>query len=142
LQEYKKTRKYFRQKARRTQCSYYKLAFVLHISIAVYFNFQLDPMNRTELDKICNSYADVYDIRNVITPRFSPSRPSGSRIGADPSLTGALTWVEWVEDFSNKEGKNLQLVPIVKNPIDQIWYDKPKRSKAELEIHELQYAGN
>ena len=65
-------------------------------------------------------------------------RPVGSRIGADPSLTGALTWLEWEEYFQKQ---NMTLVTLIKNPIDEIWMDQPERSKDPLMVHEVKFAG-
>ena len=67
-------------------------------------------------------------------------RLPGSKIGADPSLTGALTWLEW-EKFFKKNGQNLTLTPIYQNPIDLVWYDRPSRPNDELEVHEVKYSG-
>ena len=67
-------------------------------------------------------------------------RSQGAKIGADPSLTGALTWLEW-EEFFRKDSKNLTLEPIIQNPIDDIWYDRPARPKDELEVHDIKFSG-
>ena len=67
-------------------------------------------------------------------------RAPGARIGADPSLTGALAWLEWGEYFKRQE-KNFTLVRIYNNPIDEIWYDRPSRPKDELEVHDVKYSG-
>ena len=64
----------------------------------------------------------------------------GAKIGADPSLTGALTWLEW-EEFFLKDPKNFTLQPIIQNPIDDIWFDRPQRPKEELEIHDIKFSG-
>ena len=65
-------------------------------------------------------------------------RTVGSRIGADPSLTGALTWLEWQEYFQKQ---NMTLVTLIKNPIDEIWMNQPERSKDPLIVHEVKFAG-
>ena len=67
-------------------------------------------------------------------------RSQGAKIGADPSLTGALTWLEW-EEFFRKDSKNLTLEPIIQNPIDDIWYDRPARPRDELEVHDIKFSG-
>lgn len=66
------------------------------------------------------------------------SRPPESRIGADPTLTGAFTWLKWEEKLAEYK---LRLVALEDNPIDQVWVDRPKRNSEELEVHELAYAG-
>ena len=78
---------------------------------------------------------------NKDTRKFLHTRDSGSRIGADPSLTGALTWLEWEDFFSTQQNKNLSLVRTIPNPIDQVWDDQPSRSQDKLEIHDVKYAG-
>ena len=55
-------------------------------------------------------------------------------------MTGALTWLEW-EEFFRKDSKNLTLKPIIENPIDDVWYDRPARPKDELEIHDIKFSG-
>ena len=65
-------------------------------------------------------------------------RSPGAKIGADPSLTGALTWLEWKQQLENF---NLTLISRIKNPIDEVWLDQPSRSKDTLEIHDLEFAG-
>ena len=66
-------------------------------------------------------------------------RAPGSRVGADPTLTGASTWLGWEKDLK-KSG--LDLVPVEPNPIDQVWIeDRPPRSVAALEVHDVKYAG-
>ena len=66
------------------------------------------------------------------------SRSPGAKIGADPSLTGAITWLEWKQQL---EKFNLTLISRIKNPIDEVWLDQPSRSKDPLEIHDLKFAG-
>ena len=67
-------------------------------------------------------------------------RDSNAKIGADPTLTGALTWEEW-QEFFRQSNKNLSLVGTIPNPIDEVWIDQPSRSKETLEIHDVKYAG-
>ena len=55
-------------------------------------------------------------------------------------MTGALTWLEWEEFFKN-DPKNLTLQPIIQNPIDDIWLDRPSRPRKELEVHDVKYSG-
>lgn len=63
-------------------------------------------------------------------------------IGADPTLTGAFTWLKWEKDLESA-GK-LRLRSILRNPIDVTWEEegqRPERSLDPLEIHELRFAG-
>ena len=73
--------------------------------------------------------------------RFFQSQP-GSKIGADPTLTGALTWLEWEEYFDKEDSKKLSLIRTIPNPIDEVWQDQPSRSQDKLEVHDTKYAGN
>ena len=63
----------------------------------------------------------------------------GDKVGADPSLTGASTWLRWQERL---EEVGLKLIPIYENPIDKIWLDKrPLRSLAPLEVISNEFSG-
>jgi Xaa-Pro aminopeptidase len=62
----------------------------------------------------------------------------GARIGYDPWLHTR----RWVEDATKALGrKGAQLVPVVHNPVDAVWDDRPEPSKAHLVPHEDRYAG-
>lgn len=63
---------------------------------------------------------------------------ANSKVGADPTLTGASTWIKWEEDM---QPYKLQLFPLERNPIDDIWLERPERSTALLEVHDIKYAG-
>ena len=76
----------------------------------------------------------------LISKHFRISRGPNVRIGADPTLTGALTWLEW-EEFFQQSNKNQTLIRTIPNPIDEVWVDRPSRSKEALEIHDVKYAG-
>lgn len=76
-----------------------------------------------------------------LTQLCSTSRKPGGKIGADPTLTGALTWLEWKKFFENQE-KDLKLQETIVNPIDEVWMDQPSRPTDELEIHDVEFAGN
>ena len=64
--------------------------------------------------------------------------PSGARIGYDPWLhTG-----EWVRMATEQlAAKGAQLVPVGQNPIDKVWADQPKPSKARLIVQPDALAG-
>src|SRR3954451_19984097 len=64
--------------------------------------------------------------------------PEGARIGYDP-------WLH-TRDWVNKArvglaSRNAELVPVDKNPIDEIWKDRPEASKAHLVVQPDEYAG-
>ena len=66
-------------------------------------------------------------------------RKSGDAVGADPSLTGASTWLKWAKDLKEV---GLDLVPLSSNPIDAVWNkDRPERNREPLHIHETKFAG-
>ena len=48
--------------------------------------------------------------------------------------------LDWAEQLENE---GLKLVDLLNNPIDEVWPDseRPERSKDQLEIHDLRYAG-
>ena len=50
------------------------------------------------------------------------------KLGADPSLTGAATWLNWEKKLLTR---NIMLEPIIKNLVDIIWEkDETKKSSA------------
>jgi len=62
----------------------------------------------------------------------------GARIGYDPWLHTR----RWVEDATSALAKKgATLVPVAHNPIDAVWLDKPKPSKAHLVPHDDRFAG-
>jgi Xaa-Pro aminopeptidase len=64
--------------------------------------------------------------------------PEGARIGYDPWLH-TRDWVKKAKEALATRGA--ELVPVEKNPIDEIWKDRPEASKAHLVVQPDQYAG-
>jgi len=64
--------------------------------------------------------------------------PEGGRIGYDPWLQ-TRDWVKKAKEALATRGA--ELVPVQKNPIDEIWKDRPEASKAHLVVQSEQYAG-
>ena len=64
--------------------------------------------------------------------------PEGARIGYDPWLH-TRDWVKKAKEALATRGA--ELVPVQKNPIDEIWKDRPEASKAHLVVQSDQYAG-
>jgi len=64
--------------------------------------------------------------------------PEGARIGYDPWLH-TRDWVKKAREALATRGA--ELVPVDKNPIDEIWKDRPEASKAHLVVQPDQYAG-
>jgi Xaa-Pro aminopeptidase len=64
--------------------------------------------------------------------------PEGARIGYDPWLH-TRDWVNKAKEALASRGA--ELVPVARNPIDEIWQDRPEASKAHLIVQPDQYAG-
>ena len=64
--------------------------------------------------------------------------PEGARIGYDPWLH-TRDWVNKAKEALASRGA--ELVPVARNPIDEIWKDRPEASKAHLIVQPDQYAG-
>ncbi|MFL6725806.1 MAG: aminopeptidase P family protein [Sphingomicrobium sp.] len=64
--------------------------------------------------------------------------PEGARIGYDPWLHTS-DWVKKAKEALASRGA--ELVPVDRNPIDEIWKDRPEASKAHLAVQPDQYAG-
>jgi Xaa-Pro aminopeptidase len=64
--------------------------------------------------------------------------PEGARIGYDPWLH-TRDWVKKAKEALASRGA--ELVPVARNPIDEVWKDRPEASKAHLVVQSDQYAG-
>jgi Xaa-Pro aminopeptidase len=64
--------------------------------------------------------------------------PEGARIGYDPWLH-TRDWVKKAKEALASRGA--ELVPVERNPIDEVWTDRPEASKAHLVVQPDQYAG-
>jgi Xaa-Pro aminopeptidase len=64
--------------------------------------------------------------------------PEGARIGYDPWLH-TRDWVKKAKEALATRGA--ELVPVDRNPIDEIWKDRPEASKAHLVVQSDKYAG-
>jgi Xaa-Pro aminopeptidase len=64
--------------------------------------------------------------------------PEGARIGYDPWLH-TRDWVKKAKEALASRGA--ELVPVERNPIDEIWKDRPDASKAHLVVQPDQFAG-
>jgi len=64
--------------------------------------------------------------------------PEGARIGYDPWLH-TREWVKKAKEALASRGA--ELVAVERNPIDEIWKDRPEASKAHLVVQPDQYAG-
>jgi Xaa-Pro aminopeptidase len=64
--------------------------------------------------------------------------PQGARIGYDPWLH-TRDWVQKAKEALATRGA--ELVPVARNPIDEVWKDRPEASKAHLIVQPDRYAG-
>src|SRR5437868_3200527 len=64
--------------------------------------------------------------------------PEGARIGYDPWLH-TRDWVKKAKEALATRGA--ELVPVERNPIDEVWTDRPEASKAHLIVQPDEYAG-
>src|SRR4051794_15727773 len=64
--------------------------------------------------------------------------PEGARIGYDPWLH-TRDWVNKAKQALSTRGA--ELIAVDKNPIDEVWKDRPEASKAHLVVQPDQYAG-
>jgi len=64
--------------------------------------------------------------------------PEGARIGYDPWLHTS-DWVKKAKEALASRGA--ELVPVDRNPIDEIWKDRPEASKAHLVVQSEEHAG-
>ena len=64
--------------------------------------------------------------------------PEGARIGYDPWLH-TRDWVKKARQALASRGA--ELVPVERNPIDEIWKDRPEASKAKLVVQPDRFAG-
>ena len=64
--------------------------------------------------------------------------PEGARVGYDPWLH-TRDWVKKAKEAL--AGRGAELVPVGRNPIDEIWADRPEASKARLVVQADEYAG-
>ena len=69
---------------------------------------------------------------------LSEHAPDGARIGYDPWLHSR----DWVRRAGESlKAKGAELVAVQRNPIDEIWKDRPEASKAQLIVQPDEYAG-
>ncbi|MEZ5757896.1 MAG: aminopeptidase P family protein [Emcibacteraceae bacterium] len=69
---------------------------------------------------------------------FLDNLEDGAVIGYDPWLHSKI----WLEKARNTlAAKNITLKALSKNPIDEIWQDRPAPSKALAQVYKLRYSG-
>ena len=53
------------------------------------------------------------------------------KLGADPSLTGAATWLNWEKKLLTR---NIMLEPIRENLVDMIWGKGGKKKSSAIDV--------
>jgi Xaa-Pro aminopeptidase len=111
-------------------------AVVLPEEAAIFVDGRYTLQVRSQVDAQHWSYQSVPE--TSISDWLKDHAPSGARIGYDPWLH-SRDWVKRAGEALASRGA--ELVAVDRNPIDQIWSDRPEASKARLIVHPDQYAG-
>ena len=111
-------------------------AAVLQEQAAIFVDGRYTLQVRQQVDAEQWSYQSVPE--TSISDWLKNHAPEGGRIGYDPWLH-SRDWVKRAAEALATRGA--ELVPVVRNPIDAVWTDRPEASKARLVVHPDQYAG-
>ncbi|MCJ7421424.1 aminopeptidase P family protein [Sphingomicrobium astaxanthinifaciens] len=111
-------------------------AAVLPEEAAIFTDGRYTIQVRNQVDGELFSYEDVP--QTSIAQWLATHAPEGGRIGYDPWLH-TRAWVKAATKALADKGA--QLVAVERNPIDQVWIDRPARSSARLEPYSQNLAG-
>ncbi|MFL6720389.1 MAG: aminopeptidase P family protein [Sphingomonas sp.] len=111
-------------------------AVVLPEEAAIFVDGRYTLQVRQQVSPAQWSYQSVPETST--TQWLEEHAPEGARIGYDPWLH-TRDWVRKAKEALASRGA--ELVPVEKNPIDEIWKDRPEASKAHLVVQPDQYAG-
>src|SRR4051794_39026421 len=111
-------------------------AVVLPEEAAIFVDGRYTLQVRSQVSPTEWSYQSVPETST--TDWLKEHAPEGARIGYDPWLH-TRDWVKKAKDALASRGA--ELVAVDKNPIDEIWTDRPEASKAHLVVQPDQYAG-
>ncbi|MEA3080372.1 MAG: Xaa-Pro aminopeptidase, partial [Sphingomonadales bacterium] len=111
-------------------------AVVLPEEAAIFVDGRYTLQVRQQVSPAQWSYQSVPETST--TQWLEEHAPKGARIGYDPSLHTS-DWVKKAKEALASRGA--ELVPVEKNPIDEIRKDRPVASKAHLVVHPDQDAG-
>ena len=111
-------------------------AVVLPEQAAIFVDGRYTLQVRQQVSQTEWSYQSVPETST--TEWLKEHAPEGARIGYDPWLH-TRDWVKKAKQALASRGA--ELVPVERNPIDEIWTDRPEASKAHLIIQSDQYAG-
>jgi Xaa-Pro aminopeptidase len=111
-------------------------AVVLPQEAAIFVDGRYTLQVRSQVSATEWSYQSVPE--TSIADWLKDHAPEGGRIGYDPWLH-TRDWVTKAKEALAARGA--ELVPVTRNPIDQVWTDRPEASKAHLVVQPDQYAG-
>ncbi len=112
------------------------VALILKSTAHVFVDGRYTVQAANQLDAATFKVEDL--IGNPPTAFIPAKLPSGSRIGFDPWLH-TIGEVKSLQKALEKMGGTL--VPLAKNPIDQIWTDRPAPPLELASIQPIEYAG-
>jgi Xaa-Pro aminopeptidase len=111
-------------------------AVVLPEEAAIFVDGRYTLQVRSQVDGKDWSYQSVPE--TSVTEWLEQHAPEGARIGYDPWLH-TRDWVKKAK--ASLASRGAELVPVTRNPIDQVWTDRPEASKAHLVVQSDEYAG-
>jgi Xaa-Pro aminopeptidase len=111
-------------------------AVVLPEEAAIFVDGRYTLQVRQQVSSTEWSYQSVPETST--TQWLEEHAPEGGRIGYDPWLHTS-DWVKKAKEALASRGA--ELVAVARNPIDEIWKDRPEASKAHLVVQPDRYAG-
>ena len=111
-------------------------AVVLPEEAAIFVDGRYTLQVRSQVSADQWSYQSVPETST--TEWLKEHAPQGARIGYDPWLH-TRDWVTKAKDALASRGA--ELVAVARNPIDEVWTDRPEASKAHLVVQPDEYAG-
>jgi Xaa-Pro aminopeptidase len=111
-------------------------AIVLPEEAAIFVDGRYTLQVRQQVSETEWSYQSVPETST--TEWLREHAAEGARIGYDPWLH-TRDWVKKAKEALASRGA--ELVPVARNPIDEIWTDRPEASKAHLVVQPDRYAG-
>ncbi|HKC03442.1 MAG TPA: aminopeptidase P family protein [Sphingomicrobium sp.] len=111
-------------------------AVVLPEEAAIFVDGRYTLQVRSQVSADQWSYQSVPETST--TDWLKEHAPEGARIGYDPWLH-TRDWVTKAREALASRGA--ELVAVARNPIDEVWTDRPEASKAHLVVQPDQYAG-
>src|SRR3954469_18210763 len=111
-------------------------AVVLPEEAAIFVDGRYTLQVRSQVSATEWSYQSVPETST--TQWLKEHAPERARIGYDPWLH-TRDWGKKAKEALASRGA--ELVPVARNPIDEVWKDRPEASKAKLVVQPDQYAG-